>query len=164
MVNNSTAFTYSIVSKRSPTPNAVTPCLTPIHAPPTFFSAGQERSLLIGIRDSTITPWSSVSPTPTHWWNPSNLRDINLPKLLLYRRTHVIGQLARDLCCVNPPYVLVDALPLCNPRLAGVCDGDEPLKDLRSAAVDLVGRALKMEKLFAVGTPLVSEALLAWSA
>lgn len=96
--------------------------------------------------------------------NSSNLRDVNLPQLLLYRRPHIIGQLARYLCRVDAPYVLVDALPLCNPRLAGMRGGDEPLKDLRGAAVDLVGRALEMEKLFAVGTPLVPEALWAWSA
>lgn len=89
-----------------------------------------------------------------------DLRDVGNPVLLLYRGPHVVRQLARDLGGVDTADVAIQALPLCHPRLAGVGERDEPFKDLRRAAVDLVGRALQVQELFAVGAAFVAEALL----
>jgi hypothetical protein len=87
------------------------------------------------------------------------LRDICDSVLLLDGGAHLLGQLARDLCGVDALDVGVQALPLCDPALGRVGQGDEPFKDLRRARVDGVRVALEVEVLFAVGAAFVSEAL-----
>ena len=68
--------------------------------------------------------------------------------------------MARYFGGIRAPHILVDALPLGYPRLAWLREDNEALEDLRGAAVDLIWRALKMEKFFAVRAALFSEALL----
>ena len=96
----------------------------------------------------------------SHLENPVwNLRDILDAILFFYRGSHIIWQLARYFGRVHAPNVAVEPLPLRDPRLAGIGEGDETLKDLRRAAVDLVWRTLEMEEFLAVGTAFLPESL-----
>ncbi len=88
-----------------------------------------------------------------------NLRDVRQPILLLDGRPDIVRQLPRHLGRVDAAHVLVQALPLGHPRLGRVGERDEPLEDLGRAAVDLVRRALEVEKLLAVWAALVAKAL-----
>lgn len=117
---------------------------------------------LVRLRRTTIascTASALVLPSFTRLILQANLRDIRNSILLLYRRPHVVRQLARHLGRVDAAHVAVQPLPLGHPRLARVGQRDEALKDLRCAAVDLIGRALQVQELFAVGAALVAEAL-----
>jgi hypothetical protein len=60
---------------------------------------------------------------------------------------------------VDAGYVCIDALPLCDPGLLGVRDGDEALEDGRRAAVECVGIATNLEE-GAVRAALASKSLL----
>lgn len=86
-----------------------------------------------------------------------NLRDVD-ETLLLHRELDVVGQGAGDLGGVTAADVAVDALPLGDPRLLGVGDGDQALEDLGGALVDRVRVASQLEE-GAVRAALLLESL-----
>ena len=89
----------------------------------------------------------------------ANSRDILDPVFLLELDAHVVRQLARHLGGVHAAHVALEPLPLGDPRLAGVGQGDDALEDLRRAVLDLVGRVAQVQKVLTVGTTVVAEVL-----
>lgn len=86
-------------------------------------------------------------------------RDIGYPVLVLDHGAHLVRQLARHLGRVHAGQVVVEALPLGDPGLARVGEGDDALEDLGRAGLDLVLGAGEVEELLAVGAAMVAEAL-----
>lgn len=88
-----------------------------------------------------------------------DLRDILYPVLIFNHLPYVIRKLTRDFDGVEPRDVAIEALPLGDPALAGVGEGDDALEDLGGAALDLVLGAGEVEEFFAVGAAFVAESL-----
>jgi hypothetical protein len=89
----------------------------------------------------------------------SHARNVLYAVLFLKSRPDLIGELPRHLDGVHAWDVVVETLPLGDPRLGRVRESDDTLKDLRRAALDGVLRALQVEELLTVGAPIVAEAL-----
>ena len=81
------------------------------------------------------------------------------PILVLKDLPDLVGELAGDLDGVQAGNVAVEALPLGDPAVVGVREGDDALEDLRRAGLDLVLRVREVEEVVAVGAPFRSEAL-----
>lgn len=84
-------------------------------------------------------------------------RDVLYPILIFNHLPYVIWKLPRDLDCVEARDVAIKALPLGDPALAGVGEGDDALEDLGGAALNLVLGAGEVEEFFAVGAAFVAE-------
>lgn len=79
--------------------------------------------------------------------------------LFFNRSAHFVGQLARDLDGIDALDIVVQALPLGDPRLGGVGERNEALVDLAGTVVDGIWVAFQVEELFAVGTAFLSKTL-----
>ena len=86
-----------------------------------------------------------------------DLRDV-YETLVLHGGLDLLGQGAGDLGGIAAADVAVDALPLGNPGLLGVGDGDEAFEDLGGARLDGLGGVLELEE-GTVGAARLSEAL-----
>ena len=88
-----------------------------------------------------------------------DLRNVLYSILVLQRRSHIVRKLSQDFDSIHAGHVAVEALILCDPRFARVCECDNTLEDGRCTALDLILGMLEMQKFFAVGATFVLEAL-----